>query len=214
MRAIIVLMLCCPLLVSAADWQEEVTEDGITVSTRQVEGSKHKAVRAEMQIQGSLAQLVALIMDNDTCPELAKLCKQARVVEQISETELYVYSYNNLPWPVADRDAVTHVTWQQNPESLAIEMTAVAVPGKVPETRAVRLKQAVTRWRFEPIPGGMVHVVSEAHLDPEGPIPAWLSNLLLIDAPLDTMKRMRKIIARGRYADASFAFIRESAADD
>ena len=33
--------------------------------------------------------------------------------------------------------------------------------------------------------------ISDAHVDPGGPLPAWITNVLLVDAPFQTMTRMR-----------------------
>ena len=193
-------------------WKEERAKDGIVVYTRKVAGSKHKAVRAEMTIPASLNALVGLIRDTSSCSEFASLCKEARELEVVSETELYVYSYNDIPWPVSDRDAVSHVVWSQDPMSLAVEMEALFIEGMVPALpRAVRITSGVTRWFFTPAPVGsaQVEVVSEAHIDPMGPTPAWLINILLVEAPIDTMKNIRRIIGSGKYSDVRFDFITE-----
>jgi hypothetical protein len=212
----ITLLICCsfvPMLTLAAEepgWREVRQDDAITISVRDVPGSKHRAVRAEMTIQASLNALVGLVSDTSACPELSKLCQRAAVHERISATELYVYSYNDIPWPVSDRDALAHVTWEQNPTDLTVTMLAVPTDGILAETKkAVRIIDGVTSWTFKPIGGGEVHIVSQAHIDPRGPVPAWLTNILLIDAPFDTMRSLREIIASGRYDDRRFDFITE-----
>jgi hypothetical protein len=201
-----------PLAIAAdeLDWREARQDDAITISVRDVTGSKHQAVRAEMTIHASLNALVGLISDTSACPELAKLCKSATVHEWISETELYVYSYNDIPWPVSDRDALAHVTWQQDPTDLTVTMMAVPTDGILDEIKkAVRIIDGVTSWTFKPLGDGQVSVTSNAHIDPRGPVPAWLTNRLLIDAPFETMRSLRKIIATGRYDDERFGFVRE-----
>jgi hypothetical protein len=208
-------LICCsfaPLALAAEnlDWSEVRQEKSITVSVRDVAGSKHRAVRTQMTIPASLNALVGLIDDTSACPELAKLCQRASVHEQISETERYVYSYNNIPWPVSDRDALAHVTWQQDPADLTVTMLAVPTDGILAETKkAVRIIDGVTSWTFKPLSDGQVHVISEAHIDPRGPVPAWLTNMLLIDAPFETMISLRDIIKTGRYDDKRFDFIQE-----
>jgi hypothetical protein len=211
----VTVLVCCSFtsLAFAAeqlDWREARQDDSITISVSDVEGSKHQAVRAEMTIKASLNALVGLISDTSACPELAALCQRATVHERISETELYVYSFNDIPWPVSDRDALAHVTWQQDPNDLTVTMMAMPTDGILAETKkAVRIIDGVTSWTFKPLGNGQVSVTSQAHIDPRGPIPAWLTNRLLIDAPFDTMLSLRKIIESGRYADQHFDFIRE-----
>ena len=70
----------------------------------------------------------------------------------------------------------------------------------------VRLTDALTSWTFRPVEGG-IRVISDAHVDPGGPLPAWITNVLLVDAPFQTMTRMHALADSGRYDDASFAFL-------
>ena len=201
------LVLCLPNFAFAEEeWELKRDRDGIQVYTRSVEGSKHKAVKAEMVVEAGLNELVGLVMDTSACPDWAALCKTSEVTEQVSETELYVYTLNDLPWPVKDRDAVAKVMWTQE-ESGSVRMTAELVTGKVPEIKkALRLTTGITSWVFYPDENG-TRIVSEAHLDPGGGTPAWLTNMLLVDSPFDTMVGMRNLVSSGKYKDAEFAFI-------
>ena len=192
------------------DWDLKRNKQGIQVYTRPVEGSKFKAIQAKMVVDASLTELTALILDTEACPKWADLCKEARVHQQLSPTEFYVYTYNNVPWPVSDRDALAHVRWAQDPQTFAVTMTAQATEGILEKTKgAVRLVNANTGWAFTPVAEGKVEVTMSAHVDPAGPTPAWLTNMLLVDSPFKTMKSMRKVIASGAYRSASVDFVEE-----
>ncbi len=156
-----------------------------------------------------LQSVVALIRDGETCPRWADLCKESRVVKAVSETEFYVYNLNDIPWPVKDRDAITHVVWERNNGTGLVTMTATAIDSDlVPASKkAVRLKKAVTRWMMLPKPDGTLEISSEGHIDPAGPTPAWVTNLMLIDSPFKTMENLRKEMAEDAYADVSFEFL-------
>jgi len=197
---------------SEIDWELKKDEKGIQVYTGEVEGSKFKAVRATMIVDAKLSELAALVRDPQACTEWADLCEEAREHKRISETELYVYTLNNLPWPVKNRDALAHVIWQQHTETLAVTMTATATTDILPEIKgAVRLTDAITRWIFTPTTNNQVAVMTEAHVDPAGPTPAWFTNLLLVDSPFKTMINLRKLVATGRYDNVQFDFITEPA---
>lgn len=193
------------------EWELKKDDAGIQVLTRAVDGSKFKAVRATMTVTAQIPALVALVRDTEACPEWAHLCKSAAEHEVISETELYVYTHNDLPWPVSDRDALAHVTWAVDAATGTVTMTARAVgESDLKEKRGVvRLSNALTSWTFRPVGDGRVDVISDAHVDPGGPLPAWITNMLLIDAPFQTLTRMRALADTGRYDDASFAFLEQ-----
>lgn len=220
MKRFICLLVLCLTFADHADaddhdWELVRDRDGIAVYTKPVAGSKFKAVKSTMTMQTTLSELAALVRDSAACSEWADLCKKAEVIESVSETELYVYTYNDLPWPVSDRDAIAHVIWSQEPEHGTVTMTANLVDGntpsnKVPETKGtIRLKYGKTSWEFKPLGAGQVAVTSRAHVDPEGATPAWLTNRLLVGSPYDTMRAMRKIIRTGRYRGAKFEFLSE-----
>ncbi|NOX52715.1 MAG: START domain-containing protein [Gammaproteobacteria bacterium] len=194
----------------AQDWNLQRDREGIKIFTRNVDNSKFKQVKAVMQIQSTLAELVALVRDTSACPEWAQLCKKAEEIEVLSETDLYVYTLNTLPWPVSDRDAVAHILWQQDATTFTVTMTANLVSGKLPTNKGVvRLTQGTTQWIFTPIDADQILVTSTAHIDPAGAIPTWLVNRLLVDSPFNTLKAMRKAINSHRYAGATYAFLSE-----
>lgn len=207
---LICLLLLSQGAVAAENWEQQRDRDGIQVYTRDVDGSKFKAVKSTMTIAASLRELVALVRDAAACPDWAALCKMAESIDELSETEMYVYTLNDLPWPVADRDAIAHVLWSQDPSDLAVTMIATVVSDKLPAKKGiVRLSYGTTSWHFKPTADGQVDVTSIAHVDPGGATPAWLSNRLLVDSPFDTMAGMRKIIKSNRYENSAFEFLSE-----
>lgn len=188
-------------------WQEKRNKEGIVIQTSEVADSNFRAVRGEMTVKGSVVSLVALVEDMPNCPKWADLCKEARVEERVSETESYAYVYNNLPFPVSDRDVYTHVVWTNDPSTGRVTMTSKAVAGGTPKSKAVRIKEAVSQWHFTDNQNGTTNVESFAHIDPNGPTPAWITNMMLIDSPYKSMKKMREIVESGGYADAQIPFL-------
>jgi hypothetical protein len=197
-----------PLISSAQldsvtyEWTEKKNKKGISISTSSVDGSSFKAVRGEMSVKGGVAALVALVEDMAACPDWAAMCKEARVEKRVSDTESYAYIYNDIPFPVTDRDVYTHVVWSKDSSTQRISMTSTAVDGGTPKTKAVRIIEAVSQWHFTPNPDGSTKVENFAHINPNGPTPAWITNMMLVDSPYKSMAKMRKIIESGGYADA------------
>lgn len=197
----------------ADGWRLDRERDGVRIYTRPLADSSFRAVRSTMTVPYPIAELVALVRDTEACAEWAHLCRSSRVIETLSETDVYVYTHNDLPWPISDRDAVARVTWTIDAATGSVTMRARATADKLPKNRGiVRLTNADTRWRFTPLADGQIEIVSEAHVDPGGPLPAWLINRMLLDAPYKTLANMRRIVASGRYADAHFEFLEPLAA--
>ena len=95
-------------------WVEKRDRNGIVIETSKYPGSPYKAVRGEMVVNASIAQLVALVSDLPRCPDWADLCKTSRLVRAISDNEQIVHIHNNIPFPVKDRDVVAVMRWSQD----------------------------------------------------------------------------------------------------
>jgi hypothetical protein len=136
------------------------------------------------------------------------MCKSAGIVEQISAAECYVHSINDAPFPVRDRDIVAHVQWSYDKETGNVSMRSDATPDRLPKRKGiVRVQYASSEWHFTPQSNGMVLVENYAHVDPTGNVPAWLTNLLIVDSPYQSLKNMRKLLSAGAYSDAEVGFI-------
>lgn len=191
----------------AYEWELKRDKSDIKIYTSPVEGSGFKAVRAEMLIPASLSSLVALVSDSEGCPKWADLCKEEKVIEQVSPTESYRYTYNDIPFPVKDRDVLAHVIWTYDSDAKKVTMTSVATIDRLAKTKAVRIENAVAQWHFTEKGDGQVLVENFAHIDPNGPTPAWITNLMLVDSPYKTLKNMRKIIESGKYDNSIIDFL-------
>ena len=191
------------------NWKKKKDKDGIAIYTSKVPGSPYNALRGVMVVNGSASSLVSLVQDTSTCSQWVDLCREARIHKRISDTEYYVYSYNDIPFPVSDRDVIAKTVWTQDLDSLKITMSSTPTPDLIPKTKAVRIKEAFSQWHFTPRSDGTTLVENFAHINPNGPTPAWLTNRLLVSSPYKTLKNMRAMIEEGAYKNESVAFIQE-----
>jgi len=190
------------------DWQTKRAKHGIKVQVSKVTGSNVKAVRAEIVVEGAVPELVALLKDFAYCSKWVDLCKESRVVKQLSTYEEIVYVYNDAPFPIKDRDVVVRSVWSEDQDTGRVSMHSRALDfnestNLVPvNKKALRLSAAVSEWHFTPIATGGVLVESVAHVDPGGATPAWLINMMLVNSPFSTMQNLRSTIESGRYTSA------------
>ena len=194
-------------LSAGLDWKLKRDRDGIRIYLSRVPYSKFKAIRSIMTVKGTPNSLVALVMDLPNCRSWAAMCREARIEQRLSVTDSYIYTRNNLPFPVRDLDIVALVKWTRDSITGKISMISRATTGLLPVTKGViRIEQATSEWHFTPLDSGEVRVESYAHIDPNGAMPAWLTNILMVDSPYKTMKNMREIVQAGGYTNAQVAF--------
>ena len=190
-------------------WELRRDRHGIQVHTRLVSGSPCDAVRTTTKLDSvRLSALVALIEDGEACPDWADRCADSYLLERLSDTESRVYTHNHMPFPVKDRDVLAHVTWTQDAQTLAVAMNSVAtVDGMDEVSGRLRLKKVMASWHFIPLADGAVSISNEAHIDPGSVLPGWLRNMLLVEAPFETMKAFVAEVKNLKYQDAQLSFV-------
>ena len=192
--------------VSDNQWTLKKQKNGITSYTRDVALSKYKAVKGETILPVSTARLFAAINDAAACPEWVDTCKESYIHQTVSEHEFFIYTLNDLPWPVKDRDVLAHVKWHQDSGG-AVVMHSKAVSNRVAKKKGiVRIEMATAQWRFMPLESGSTAASFEIHMDPNGSIPGWLLNRLILNSPFTTFNNLAKQAAKEKYDNAELPF--------
>jgi len=196
---------------TASDWKLQRDREGIQVYTRSVEGSPYDAVRAVTVIENvRLAAMVSLIEDAEACPEWADRCADSYVYKRLAENELLIYTLNDMPFPVKDRDVLARVMWNQDPATHLVTISSQATVGEMPEIEGrLRLIEANSQWYFRPLSSGAVEVSNEAHINPGSALPGWMTNILLVDTPYETMRAFIEAVQQDKYQQAKIPGIVE-----
>jgi len=207
------LILAVPALLRGADnageWKEANVGDGIVVSTRSVPGWGMKEFRAVMRVQSSLGSIVALMEDVDAYPRWFADCKEARVLKRQGPLERWVCFVNGTPFPVRDRDIVSHDTFAQDSATHVVTVRLQGAPDLIPPTPGrVRVPRLEGLWTFTPLAGGIVEVVYQVRSDPGGSLPNAVANMTVSKSPWKTLDGMRRMIATGKYMGANPDWLR------
>lgn len=195
-------------LSAQAGWVLAAQQEGIKVFVRDEAGSKIKALKLNCEIDANISQVVALLLDIAATTSWMPNTKSCFVTRQISACELYYYSEVNLPWPLSNRDFVTHLQVLQDPRTKVVTIDALAVPELVaPRKGIVRIRQSKGRWIIKPLDKDHVQLEYDLMVDPGGSIPASLINYFARDAAVAVIKNMQKTVASPKYRDALLPFI-------
>lgn len=198
------------LPAQAGDWRESYydKDNDVRVFTRRVEGSDMNAFRGVTFVNSTLTAPIALLQDVDRAHEWVFNCKAMAVIEELSPTNALYYTVTSMPWPVMNRDSISETHILQDPQTGAVTVTMDARNDVFPENDDhVRVRQFSGTWTIEPQGEGVVKVTYEAHADPGGGIPSWLVNSFVVDAPLNTLRRFRRLVVEEQYQTATRDFI-------
>ncbi len=184
-------------------WRLEKDEEGIQVYLRDTLGSALKSFKSTMTVKRSLSSLLAVIEDTGSYPRWLHNCRSAKTLKQTSDTQLVNYVVTDMPWPVADRDAVISASRTQNKSNKRIEIKLHAEPNLIAKVAGkVRIEEMRGRWLLTPVAKGQVNVVYEMNIDPGGNIPKWVVNSMAVDLPFYTLEKLREISKEDKYATA------------
>jgi len=189
-------------------WKLSTEKEGIKIYTAQVPDSKVKAIKVECEVKATQSQMVALLMDVNTSADWVYHTKTSVLIKQVSPTELFYYSEVSMPWPVANRDFVGHLTVSQNPVTKVVSIDGPAVPGIVPEKKGiVRISNSVGKWTLTPWGNDQIKVEYTLHVEPGGSIPAWMVNMFAAEGPLQIFKGIKIQLEKPVYKNAILPFI-------
>lgn len=190
------LFLCVTRATAQAEWRRVAARDGIKVYTKAVPDSKIRAMKAECVLDAGVDEVVALLLDVKAAERWVCHTKSCKLIKRVSDTELFYHTEVNLPWPLDNRDFVTHLSVVKHEKSDVVTVEAPAVPGMVPlRAGVVRISASVNRWLIRPLPNGKVWVEYTLQVDPGGHIPAHVVNMFACRAPIETFQNMRSVLA-------------------
>ncbi|MDQ6478113.1 START domain-containing protein [Dyadobacter sp. LHD-138] len=179
------------------NWKLVADEDGVRVFSKSVMDSRIKAVHVTCEIKANLAQILALLLDVETAEQWICHTKSCSVLKRVSASELYYYTEVDLPWPLNNRDFVTHMKIFQHPVTKIITITAPAVPGILAAKEGiVRIDHSVGTWILTPLGKERVNIDYTLQVDPGGIIPAYIVNAFAVKAPVLSIKKMREILPK------------------
>ncbi len=143
-------------------------------------------------MNASLDEIIRLLLDVELAQKWICHTKSCVLLRRVSENELYYYTEVSLPWPLSNRDFVTHLKVIRNAGSQIVTVEAPAVSGFVPERKGVvRVKHSVSTWIITPAGKNRCVLEYRLHVDPGGAIPAWVINSFASHAPVETFQNMR-----------------------
>lgn len=168
--------------------------------------SSFQAFKAETLLDAPIEAVMAVMVNPASCVEWVLNCTESYSVGKGNFHDRYAYSVYDMPWPVTDRDYVLNIRTRGNEISGEILMEMSATPGKRAENNSrVRVNRSDTLYRFIP-EGGKTRMIWLQHTDPNGALPGWLVNTLLVDIPVSSMEELERVAGLERYQGFSLVY--------
>ncbi len=169
-------------------WKLVKNENGVQIWTRDFENTKLKEYKAVTYIQTSVQDVVNELLD---APRYDKNYKEGiSHLIKADDENYFFYVHNEFPWPIKDRDVVSRLKVQKISEN-KVKLDIKAAPNEIPESgNMLRIREMSGYWLLERV-GDEVRVIQQLHIDPEGSLPSFITNSLLVSGPFKTFKVLK-----------------------
>jgi hypothetical protein len=196
-------------IADVSPWQLEAHDEDkdIKVFTREVEGSELKEFKGVTHIKADVNAFVALLKDDPQATSWMHNVIVFDVKDRINDEETVIYTVNEAPWPVTNRDVYIRSVMTADAHGVVTSsIKAESDYGDINEDY-VRMPNVNGQWVFTPQAEGMVEVVYQAHANPGGSLPDWLVNSIVVETPMETLTNLHEKIQEEQYQNKTYAFI-------
>jgi hypothetical protein len=190
-------------VASAQSWKRIAHDEGIVVSSREVEGRPFLEFRGVGLVHANLYQVLAVLDDTPRHCAWQANCAVSRIVRTVDAFTRYLYHRVKSPWPVSDRDVVVLAKIEVNLADRVVwsRFTAKPLAGHPAVSDAVRMPQLEGFYKLEWIDTDNTRVTYQVVADTGGMLPTWLANRASRKLPLGTLQGMRRQVVKmaGKY---------------
>jgi len=175
---------------SQNNWNLKKDSDQIKIYTRDASHSNLKEFKAVTVINTPLKTILKELLE---APDYYKGCEPniSYYVKALSNDQHVFYAHKDLPWPIKDRDIVTLLTVDRIDDTTT-KLTLESLPNGLPlKDKTIRVKKLMGHWLLEEMDSKTM-VTQQLFLDPEGSLPPFLVNSLLIKGPYKTFKDLHE----------------------
>lgn len=165
--------------------------ENIKVYSCETQDSDFKSVRAEFELNASIEEYRAIVLDVDHYKEWHYRTVNPRLLNIVSASELIYYTQVSAPWPVNNRDLILRLSLAQDSITKVLTVTLESIPDYLPEVEdVVRIPESYSVMTLTPVEESRLKVDYRIQVDPGGQIPPWLANMVSTQAPYQTFKNL------------------------
>ncbi|MES2655100.1 MAG: START domain-containing protein [Bacteroidota bacterium] len=190
-------------------WELKKDQNNIKIYVKKNNNHAINELKAVTNFSSSLNGLVAFVKDIAIHEKYIERCKSAYIIRNVNDSELYYYQETEAPWPVANRYGVIYYKIRQASNKTVVIQSSNILGLLPPKADMVEVPALKASWTFTPKANGIVEGEYYLYVNPGGNIPVWLINLFLVDGPYNTLLKMKKLLAQGKYQGAKSSYIKD-----
>ena len=174
-----------------------LNKNNIKVWTYKDANNSVLSYKAETVFDVPIEKAVTLILDVNYTPKWVPNVAKAEILSRDDKKgEFTIYMVLDFPFPLKDRDMVVKGKMSKDTNGTIIIKNTAIQQGKPLNANYIRLKDYFGDWTFQKLGANQVRVTTTGHANPEGSIPASVTNLLVEQQPYQMLQRMKVELAK------------------
>ena len=171
-------------------------------------GDSIRTFRAEFNIPAPISSCVKILYHAEFHTAFMDGIKSSELIKSPDEKSRIFYQIIDLPWPIPNRDIVTHALFDHSASFDIMKVTLKSIPGEKELTYMTRVDVPERSWIFTRTDFNSTTATYLYQSNPAS-IPALLEDLLTISGPMGMMARFRDVAVKSADHPIKVAWMRE-----
>jgi hypothetical protein len=191
---VIAMTMVTTSLASPSEWELKKDKKNIKVYTKKTDNSDYYSFKATSLIKTNTQSLVNLMRDMSVMDNWLETCRDPIVVSEPDDASRVIHMKNDSPFfLISDRDLVLLQRFHRVSDEVV--MVDLIDHGNDIEEADGHVRATFNgHWMFTKISDTEVEVEYFGLTDPKGSVPSSMSNLVVLDVPFNTLRKIRKIL--------------------
>ena len=196
MKLWLLLILNFPLIgLYSQQWELKKDDGDIQVYTRSLDSTKINEYKAVLIADTTIDKALAVLTNGDSLNQWTYKTPESKQLKKISDHEFIFWMKNDFPWPLSDRDNVSRVKLKK------LDNKAYQIDIQVEDSLVYEADKNVIRmnffkgyWRVQELDEDSVLIIQQMYGDPNGVLPAWIVNSILVSFPYHSFENLNEIL--------------------
>ncbi len=170
-------------------WRVHWQRSDALFASRPLATSEQREYFAQLELAVPAEAMLALLLDTEAVPSWVHHATEAQVLQQFSGNQFLVYSKYSPPWPVSNRDLVTHSRHWHHHDGIWLQ--AEARPQLRGQSQGyLRVRQMQTCWFAQRLGAQRSRLSYLGYIDDPGSVPNFIVNpaqAMVLNTTLDNL---------------------------
>jgi hypothetical protein len=157
---------------------------------------ENQSYSAEAVFQVPIDTLYQFLLDISNYTEWINYCTVAKLLDAKKDQHYIYYAFYDLPWPLANREAVTEIRISKTEDGIIKVSSLPAAVSFENHSRSILVNKYHESFILTPISEVAVKFQMQGSYHPGGFIPIWVIKKLLTEGPYDILVNIRRNIEK------------------